>query len=163
MVKVDDHAIDRFGLGRRQALGRDFIGDGNAREKEKAHVQPSQTIRQLGIRLKLNPIRDVIEGKRLVVVDDSITVREVERKLLEAHGYEVDVCVDGVDAWNSLRGGRYDLSYSFDPPNQGIADYPLWHVGLFADWTPWRWLAQYGLASSSCSPWLSSRRPARSN
>ena len=38
----------------------------------RTFIQPSQTIRQLGIRLKLNPLRDVIEGKRLVVVDDSI-------------------------------------------------------------------------------------------
>jgi amidophosphoribosyltransferase len=38
----------------------------------RTFIQPSQTIRQLGIRLKLNPLRDVIRGKRLVVVDDSI-------------------------------------------------------------------------------------------
>jgi len=38
----------------------------------RTFIQPSQTIRQLGIRLKLNPLRDVISGKRLVVVDDSI-------------------------------------------------------------------------------------------
>jgi amidophosphoribosyltransferase len=37
----------------------------------RTFIQPSQTIRQLGIRLKLNPLREVIEGKRLVVVDDS--------------------------------------------------------------------------------------------
>ncbi len=38
----------------------------------RTFIQPSQTIRQLGIRLKLNPLRDVIAGKRIVVVDDSI-------------------------------------------------------------------------------------------
>jgi hypothetical protein len=38
----------------------------------RTFIQPSQTIRQLGIRLKLNPLREAIEGKRLVVVDDSI-------------------------------------------------------------------------------------------
>ena len=38
----------------------------------RTFIQPSQTIRQLGIRLKLNPLREVIRGKRLVVVDDSI-------------------------------------------------------------------------------------------
>src|SRR6202042_2648842 len=38
----------------------------------RTFIQPSQTIRQRGIRLKLNPLRDVIAGKRVVVVDDSI-------------------------------------------------------------------------------------------
>jgi two-component system sensor histidine kinase and response regulator WspE len=47
--------------------------------------------------------------KRVLVVDDSITVREVERQALEAHGYAVDVAVDGIDGWNAVRTGRYDL------------------------------------------------------
>jgi amidophosphoribosyltransferase len=38
----------------------------------RTFIQPSQTIRQRGIRLKLNPLRDVIAGRRIVVVDDSI-------------------------------------------------------------------------------------------
>jgi len=50
--------------------------------------------------------------KRILVVDDSITVREVERKLLEARGYEVDIAVDGADGWNALRTGRYDMVIS---------------------------------------------------
>ena len=47
--------------------------------------------------------------RRLLVVDDSITVREVERKLLENGGYEVDVAVDGMDGWNQLTLNTYDL------------------------------------------------------
>jgi two-component system sensor histidine kinase and response regulator WspE len=39
------------------------------------------------------------------VVDDSFTVRELQRKLLDHHGYEVEVAVDGMDGWNALRGG----------------------------------------------------------
>jgi two-component system sensor histidine kinase and response regulator WspE len=50
--------------------------------------------------------------KRILVVDDSITVREVERKLLENGGYEVEVAVDGMDGWNQLRASRYDLVVS---------------------------------------------------
>ncbi|MEI7436325.1 MAG: hybrid sensor histidine kinase/response regulator [bacterium] len=50
--------------------------------------------------------------KRILVADDSITVREMERKLLENHGYTVDVTVDGMDAWNTVRMGRYDLVVS---------------------------------------------------
>ncbi|HEU5271967.1 MAG TPA: amidophosphoribosyltransferase [Jatrophihabitans sp.] len=61
----------------------------------RTFIQPSQTIRQLGIRLKLNPLRDVIRGKRLVVVDDSIvrgnTQRQVIRMLREAGAIEVHV------------------------------------------------------------------------
>ena len=50
--------------------------------------------------------------KRILVVDDSITVRELERQLLEARGYDVDVAVDGVDGWNAARGGGYHLIIS---------------------------------------------------
>lgn len=46
-----------------------------------------------------------VKKKRILVVDDSITVREVERKLLTASGYSVDVAVDGMDGWNALREG----------------------------------------------------------
>ncbi|HSW12242.1 MAG TPA: response regulator, partial [Solimonas sp.] len=47
--------------------------------------------------------------KRVLVVDDSLTVRELERKLLDGAGYEVEVAVDGMEAWNSVRTGRFDL------------------------------------------------------
>jgi len=61
----------------------------------RTFIQPSQTIRQLGIRLKLNPLREVIEGQRLVVVDDSIvrgnTQRAIIRMLREAGAREVHV------------------------------------------------------------------------
>jgi amidophosphoribosyltransferase len=59
----------------------------------RTFIQPSQTLRQLGIRLKLNPLREQIEGKRLVVVDDSIvrgnTQRAVVAMLREAGAAEV--------------------------------------------------------------------------
>jgi amidophosphoribosyltransferase len=70
------------GLVKNSYVGRTFIA-------------PSQTIRQLGIRLKLNPLREVIKGKRLVVVDDSIvrgnTQRTLVRMLREAGAAEVHV------------------------------------------------------------------------
>ncbi len=47
--------------------------------------------------------------KHVLVVDDSITVREVERNLLLASGYRVDVAVDGMDGWNMVNQGNYDL------------------------------------------------------
>jgi two-component system sensor histidine kinase and response regulator WspE len=48
-------------------------------------------------------------GKRVLAVDDSLTVREVQRKLLSRQGYVTDVAVDGMDGWNAVRGGNYDL------------------------------------------------------
>jgi two-component system sensor histidine kinase and response regulator WspE len=50
--------------------------------------------------------------KRILVVDDSITVREVQRHILENQGYEVEVAVDGMDGWNAVRTGSYDLVIS---------------------------------------------------
>ena len=47
--------------------------------------------------------------KRVLVVDDSLTVRELERKLIESGGFEVEVAVDGADGWNAVRVGRFDL------------------------------------------------------
>ena len=47
--------------------------------------------------------------KRVLVVDDSLTVRELERKLLLNRGFEVAVAVDGMDGWNMLRGEDFDL------------------------------------------------------
>lgn len=50
-----------------------------------------------------------ISRKRVLVVDDSLTVREVEKDLLESSGYLVDVAVDGMDGWNAARRVDYDL------------------------------------------------------
>ena len=47
--------------------------------------------------------------KRVLVVEDSFTVREVERKVLSGGGYDVDVAVDGVEGWNAVCHRRYDL------------------------------------------------------
>jgi two-component system sensor histidine kinase and response regulator WspE len=47
--------------------------------------------------------------KRVLVVDDSLTVRELERKLLGSHGYDVEVAVDGMDGWNAVRTGQFQL------------------------------------------------------
>ncbi|MCD6308887.1 MAG: hybrid sensor histidine kinase/response regulator [Candidatus Latescibacteria bacterium] len=51
--------------------------------------------------------------KRILVVDDSITVREVERKILENRGYQVTTALDGMDAWNILlKQDMFDLIIS---------------------------------------------------
>lgn len=50
-----------------------------------------------------------VPRKRVLVIDDSLTVRELERKLLTSRGYEVAVAVDGMDGWNVLRAESFDL------------------------------------------------------
>jgi two-component system sensor histidine kinase and response regulator WspE len=52
---------------------------------------------------------ETVSRKRVLVVDDSLTVRELERKLLVNRGYDVAVAVDGMDGWNALRGEDFDL------------------------------------------------------
>jgi two-component system, chemotaxis family, sensor histidine kinase and response regulator WspE len=47
--------------------------------------------------------------RRVLVVDDSLTVRELERKLLDRAGYDVEIAIDGVDGWNAVRSGEFDL------------------------------------------------------
>lgn len=50
--------------------------------------------------------------KRILIVDDSITVREMESRLLKNQGYDVETAVNGMDGWNALKTGRYDLIIS---------------------------------------------------
>ena len=47
--------------------------------------------------------------KRILVVDDSLTVRELQRKLLTNGGYDVSVAVDGMEGWNALMSNRFDM------------------------------------------------------
>jgi amidophosphoribosyltransferase len=72
----------RMGLIRNHYIGRTFI-------------EPSQAIRNFGVKLKLNPIRSLIEGQRVVLVDDSIvrgtTSRKIVRMVREAGAKEVHV------------------------------------------------------------------------
>ena len=72
----------RMGLIRNHYIGRTFI-------------EPSQAIRNFGVKLKLNPVRRLIEGKRVVLVDDSIvrgtTSRKIVRMVREAGAKEVHV------------------------------------------------------------------------
>jgi two-component system sensor histidine kinase and response regulator WspE len=65
-----------------------------ARSMQSAHVQEAQT---------------TASTKRILVVDDSLTVREVECRLLLNKGYQVETAVNGVDAWNAIRLYHYDL------------------------------------------------------
>jgi len=75
----------------------------------RTFIQPSQTIRERGIRLKYNPLRDAISGQRLVVVDDSIvrgnTQRAIVAMLREAGAAEVHVRISSPPvAWPCFFG-----------------------------------------------------------
>jgi amidophosphoribosyltransferase len=91
----------------------------------RTFIQPTQAMRQQGIRLKLNPLREVIEGRRLVVVDDSIvrgnTTRQIVQMLRDAGAREVHMrissppikwpCFYGIDMpdQDELIGARLDV------------------------------------------------------
>ncbi|GAA2814940.1 amidophosphoribosyltransferase [Saccharopolyspora taberi] len=108
----------------------------------RTFIQPSQTIRQLGIRLKLNPLREVIRGKRLVVVDDSIvrgnTQRALVRMLREAGAIEVHVriasppvkwpCFYGIDF--ASRAELIANGLDMDGVRRSIGADSLGHVSL---------------------------------
>jgi len=82
----------------------------------RTFIQPSQTLRQLGIRLKLNPLREVIEGKRLIVVDDTIvrgnTQRAIIAMLREAGALEVHVRISAPPV-------QWPCFYGIDFPTRG--------------------------------------------
>ncbi len=119
------------GLIRSHYVGRTFI-------------EPSQQIRDFGVKLKLSPVREIIEGRRLVVVDDSIvrgtTSRKIVRMLREAGALEVHVriasppiigsCYYGVDTPT-----REELIANRHEP-ENISDYlgadSLAHISLEA-------------------------------
>lgn len=50
----------------------------------RTFIQPTQTMRESGIRMKLNPLKDVLEGKRVIIIDDSIVRGTTSRKIVKA-------------------------------------------------------------------------------
>jgi amidophosphoribosyltransferase len=73
-----------MGLIKNRYVGRTFI-------------QPSQSLREQGVKMKLSPVRGVVEGKRVIMVDDSIvrgtTSKRIVSMLKEAGAKEVHVCI----------------------------------------------------------------------
>lgn len=56
--------------------------------------------------------KKVVMGKHILVAEDSLTTRELERSILESHGYVVDTAIDGLDALNKVQSNNYDLVVS---------------------------------------------------
>ena len=64
------------GISFRQAIIRNhYVG--------RTFIEPSQSIRSFGVRLKLNPIKDLIRGRRIVLVDDSIVRGTTSKKIVQ--------------------------------------------------------------------------------
>jgi amidophosphoribosyltransferase len=102
------------GLVKNRYIGRTFIS-------------PSESLRQQGIRLKLNPLRHVIEGKRLVVVDDSIVRGNTSRKLIallrDAGATEVHVRVTAPPVeWPCFYGIDTDTQEQLIAANQSVEE-----------------------------------------
>jgi two-component system, chemotaxis family, sensor histidine kinase and response regulator WspE len=81
-------------------------------------VDVEEMLRSIESLVSERPLNDVqprrlqlanVKQKRVLAVDDSLTVRELVRKLLTGRGYHTDVAVDGMDGWNAVRSGHYDL------------------------------------------------------
>jgi two-component system sensor histidine kinase and response regulator WspE len=120
--------VDRF-LGQRELIVRPLDPRlGKVKNCSAAALMPDgapvlimdvddlqQSIENLASHSRLSQIRSDTKPelskrqKYVLIVDDSLTVRELERKLLERKGYRVNVAVDGIDGWNAVRTGQYDL------------------------------------------------------
>jgi amidophosphoribosyltransferase len=115
VIPVPDTAMSAA-AGFAEASGIPF-GEGLTKNRYvgRTFIQPTQTIRQLGIKLKLNPLRAVVAGKRLVVVDDSIvrgnTTKAIVRTLREAGATEVHVRITSPPV-------RWPCFYGIDMPTR---------------------------------------------
>jgi amidophosphoribosyltransferase len=81
----------------------------------RTFIQPTQAMRQQGIRMKLNPLREVIAGRRVVVVDDSIvrgnTIKQIVAMLREAGAREVHLRISSPPI-------KWPCFYGIDMPDQ---------------------------------------------
>jgi two-component system sensor histidine kinase and response regulator WspE len=73
---------------------------------QRARITALQTLAGVATGLVIKP---AASRKRILVVDDSITVRELERQMLTADGFDVAVAVDGLAGWNTLKNEVFDL------------------------------------------------------
>jgi amidophosphoribosyltransferase len=116
VIPVPDTATSAA-AGYAEASGIPF-GEGLIKNRYvgRTFIQPSQTMRRLGIRIKLNPLRETIRGKRLVVVDDSIvrgnTTKAIVGMLREAGAAEVHVRITSPPV-------RWPCFYGIDMPTRG--------------------------------------------
>jgi amidophosphoribosyltransferase len=145
----------RFGLVRNHYVGRTFI-------------EPRQSIRSFGVRIKLNPVRHLIEGKRIVLIDDSIvrgtTSKKIVRMVREAGAKEIHVRI-------SCPPTISPCYYGVDTPNKSeliAANYSVEGIRRFIEADSLGYLSLEGMQSAtglsadeSCVACWSARYPTR--
>jgi amidophosphoribosyltransferase len=151
VIPVPDTATSAAG-GYAEASGIPF-GEGLMKNRYvgRTFIQPSQTIRQLGIRVKLNPLREAITGRRLVVVDDSIvrgnTTRAIVGMLRQAGAREVHVRITSPPV-------RWPCFYGIDMPTRAelvASDRPVAAVGVQIGADSLGYLSQEALVAAAGS------------
>ncbi len=127
------------GLYKNQYVGRTFI-------------QPSQTLRDRGVKLKLNPIPDSVRGKRLVVVDDSIvrgtTTKQIVAALREAGATEVHIRI-------TCPPVKWPCFYGIDMPTRQEligADLTVEEIGAYVGADSLGYLSQEGMIEATGRP-----------
>jgi amidophosphoribosyltransferase len=123
-----------FGLIRNHYVGRTFI-------------EPKQSIRHFGVKIKLNPVRELIAGKRLVLVDDSIvrgtTSRKIVRMMKEAGAAEVHLRI-------SAPPTAWPCHYGIDTPTRNeliAANHTIEEIRRFVEADSLAYLSLDGLFS----------------
>lgn len=105
-------AAQGFALSSGIPYGEGFVKN---RYVGRTFIQPTQSMRQQGIKMKLNPLREVIEGRRLVVIDDSIvrgnTTRQIVQMLRDAGAREVHMRISSPPI-------KWPCFYGIDMPDQ---------------------------------------------
>jgi amidophosphoribosyltransferase len=145
----------RFGLVRNHYIGRTFI-------------EPRQSIRSFGVRIKLNPVRNLIENKRIVLIDDSIvrgtTSKKIVRMIREAGAKEIHVRI-------SCPPTISPCYYGVDTPNKSeliAANMSVKEIGEFIEADSIGYLSLEGMleatgldADQSCVACWNERYPTR--
>jgi amidophosphoribosyltransferase len=128
-----------FGLIRNHYVGRTFI-------------EPKQSIRHFGVKVKLNPIRELIAGKRVVLVDDSIvrgtTSRKIVRMVRDAGAAEVHVRI-------SAPPTQWPCHYGIDTPTRGeliASEHSVEEIRRFVEADSLSYLSLDGLLASVSGP-----------
>ena len=93
----------------------------------RTFIQPTQELRAMGVRMKLNPLRDNIAGKRLVVIDDSIvrgtTMMQLVRMLRQAGAAEVHVRINSPEVvWPCFYGIDTDVQAQLISANKTVEE-----------------------------------------
>jgi amidophosphoribosyltransferase len=115
VIPVPDSGI-AAALGFAEKLARPFeLGLIRSHYVGRTFIEPQQSIRHFGVRLKLHPVREVLEGKRVAVIDDSIvrgtTSRKIVRMLREAGAKEVHLRISSPPT-------RWPCFYGIDTPTE---------------------------------------------